>query len=87
MQGPNVPPGLFFPTRQEDLDDITTFATAHGKTFVDAEALTIEIKTSWIETTGIPNTGDYITTIGSIPTYDKTDPTNGCRTARKTRNC
>lgn len=74
MQGPTVPAGLLFPTRQADLDAITNFAAGHGKTFVDAEALAIEIKTSWIEATGIPNLGDYITTTATIPTYDKSNP-------------
>jgi hypothetical protein len=76
MQGPVAPPGLFFPTRQADLNAITTFATNHGKTFVDAEALAIEIKTSWIEAAGIPNPGDYITMTAEIPTYDKTTNPN-----------
>lgn len=74
MQGPAVPAGVLFPTRQEDLDTITTFAAAHGKTFVDAEALAIEVKTSWIEAAGIPNLSEYITVNATIPTYDKSDP-------------
>lgn len=74
MQGPTVPSNLLFPTRQADLNDITTFAASHGKTFVDAEALAIEIKTSWIDATGISNLGDYITMTATVPTYDKTNP-------------
>ncbi len=74
MQGASVPPAVMFPTTQGELDNITNFASAKGKTFIDPEALTFEIKTSWIETTGIPNLNDYITMAADIPTYDKSNP-------------
>ena len=38
-----------FPTTQAELNLITNFATANGKTLIDPEALAIEIKTSWVE--------------------------------------
>jgi hypothetical protein len=74
MQGASIPSALMFPTTQGELNTITTFASGKGKTFVDPEALAVEIKTSWIETTSIPNPGDYIRMTADIPTYDKTDP-------------
>ena len=80
MQGASVPSGVMFPTTQGELNSITTFASAHAKTFVDPEALAFEIKTSWIETTGIPNPNDYITMTADIPTYDKTDPLKWVKT-------
>ena len=48
---------------------VTTFATAHGKTFPDPDALAIEVKTAWIDASGIPNPTDYITIRGTVPTY------------------
>ena len=65
-----------FPITPADLAKITTFASLHGKTsFPDPNALAIEVKSSWIETTGIANPNQYITTQAVIPTYNKTDPT------------
>ena len=84
MQGASVPSTLMFPTTQGELDAITTFASAKGKTFVDPEALAFEIKTAWIEASGIPNPDDYITMSADIPTYDKTDPLKWVKAGHKT---
>jgi hypothetical protein len=63
-----------FPTTQADLNSITSFASAHGKTFPDPNALAIEIKTSWVETTALANPGSYITMTATIPTYNTSNP-------------
>jgi len=84
MQGPSVPSGLIFPTTQGELDTITTFASAHGRTFIDPEALAFEIKTAWIETTGLANPGDYITMSADIPTYDKSNSQHWVKNGHKT---
>ena len=90
MQGANVPTNnqgvstLLFPTTQDELDSITTFASSRGKTFVDPEALAFEIKTSWIEAAGIPNPGDYITMTADIPTYNKNDNFKWVKNGHKT---
>lgn len=73
-----------FPINAADLAKITTFASAHGKTFPDPNALAIEVKSSWIETTGLTNPGQYITTEAVIPTYDKTDPNKWVPNGQKT---
>ena len=83
MLGANVPPNTLFPTTQGELDNITTFASSHGKVFVDPEALVFEIKTSWIEIAGLPNPGDYITMTADIPTYDKTNPSTWVKNGHK----
>lgn len=74
-----------FPTTAAELAKITTFASAHGKTFPDPNALAIEVKSAWIETTGLTNLNQYITTQAVIPTFDKTNPNkwvpNGHKTA------
>src|SRR5207245_1535875 len=69
-----LPSTLRFPTMMSELNTITEFAANHGRTFVDPVALAIEVKTSWIEATGVPNPDDYITIMANIPTYDKSDP-------------
>jgi hypothetical protein len=63
-----------FPTTQADLNKITTFATAHGKTFPDPNALAVEIKTAWVETTSLANPSSYITMTATIPTYNTSNP-------------
>jgi hypothetical protein len=60
-----------FPTTQAALNPIVSFAAAHGKTFPDPNALTVELKTSWVETAGLANPGSYITMTATIPTYTK----------------
>jgi hypothetical protein len=69
-----------FPVSQTDLNQIVAFAAAqnppNNKTFPDPNALAIEVKSAWIETTGLANLNQYITTQAVIPTYDKTTNPN-----------
>jgi hypothetical protein len=66
-------PGTQFPVSKTDLDQIQMYAKMHGKSFTDAQALTIELKSSWIEVTN-QTKSNYITTTATIPTYDVSDP-------------
>jgi hypothetical protein len=62
-----------FPTTEADLDAIKKYAAANGKPgFTDAQALTVELKSSWIEVTDT-NKNNYITTTAMIPVYDTTN--------------
>jgi hypothetical protein len=63
-----------FPTNGTQLNQITAFASAHGKTFPDANALAIEIKSAWVLAAGLPNGGSYITMEATIPTYTPSAP-------------
>jgi hypothetical protein len=65
-----------FPTTQSELNKIQTFATSHGKPkFTDGDALTIEIKTSWVDASTLGSSSkDYITTTGIVPEYDTSNP-------------
>ncbi len=63
-----------FPTNGTQLNQITAFASAHGKTFPDANALAIEIKSAWVVAAGLPNQGSYITMEATIPTYNPPAP-------------
>jgi hypothetical protein len=73
-----------FPTSQAELDKITTFATAHGKTFPDPNALAVEVKSAWVEAAGLANLSSYITMTATIPTYDKTNPNQWTPNGQKT---
>lgn len=74
-----------FPTTPAALNSIEAFGLAHGKTFPDGNALAIELKSAWVEATGL-DTSKYVTVTATIPTYDKTSPTlwtaNGSRQAQ-----
>src|SRR5207249_3386854 len=71
-----------FPTTLADLNKITAFAQLHGKSFPDPEALAVEVKTSWVETTGL-DTSKYITVTGEIPIYDMSNPNQWTRNGTK----
>jgi hypothetical protein len=70
--GAITPSPTQFPTTQAELNKVIAFASAHGKTFPDPTALAIEIKTAWIETTGLANLSSYITKQATVPVYTKT---------------
>ena len=70
MLGKTVPTAAQFPTTQAQLAPIIAFAKTHGTTFPDPNALTIEIKSSWIDARTLPNPQDYIVIQGSVPLYD-----------------
>ena len=63
-----------FPTSQDELNRIINFASLHGKTFSNPEALTVEIKTAWVQANGLSNPDSYITMTARIPTYDRSNP-------------
>ena len=70
---PNNTPACF-PTTGGQLSQITSFASAHGKTFPDPNALAVEIKSAWVVAAGLPNLSSYITMNATIPTYSPAPP-------------
>ena len=64
-----------FPTTAGELSQIVSYAASKGKTFPDPNALTVEVKTSWIEAAGLSNLGSFITMTATIPQYDTTSNT------------
>jgi hypothetical protein len=44
----------------------------------------VEIKTSWVEASTLPNPGDYVTIMGTIPIYNTSSPTTWAQTGTKT---
>jgi hypothetical protein len=79
-----LPKPTQFPTTAADLAKITTFASGHGKTFPDANALAIEVKSSWVEASSLPNVSNYITMRATVPSYDKSNPTQWVPNGQKT---
>ncbi|HMJ92552.1 MAG TPA: hypothetical protein VK472_00485 [Allosphingosinicella sp.] len=77
MQGPGLIPGgtsIRFPLTAADGAAVSAFATAHGATIIDPEALAIETKSSWVEATSVANPNDYVSASATIPTFDKSNP-------------
>jgi len=70
-----TPPPTRFPTMVPELNAIVAFGLAHSKTFPDANALAVELKSSWIETTGL-DASKYVTITATIPTFDTSDATH-----------
>jgi len=75
MQGASVPGGVRFPTTQANLNTISSFALANGRSpILDSTALAIEIKCSWVEAEGLPDADKFIKMKAVVPTYDKSNP-------------
>jgi hypothetical protein len=72
-----------FPTTGSALGQITAFAQQAPPPFTksafpDNAAMSVELKSSWIDATGLANVNDYITIDATIPTYTPplTQPNN-----------
>lgn len=69
--------GNQFPTTASARDSIVAYAKTKGWAAPpDANALAIELKTSWVEAKDLPNLENYITIQAIIPTYNKSNPNN-----------
>lgn len=80
-QFPNV-----FPTTAQDLNQIVNFAqNVKGHPIPDPNVLTIEVKTAWVETTGL-DVSKYITMTATIPDYNRNSSSlwtlNGTKTVQ-----
>ncbi|QAU23172.1 hypothetical protein EO087_03505 [Dyella sp. M7H15-1] len=68
----------FFPTTQSQLNPVIAYAASKGSSLPDRIALTIELKTAWIDTVGLSalglNPNDFITVTASVPDYNKSNP-------------
>jgi hypothetical protein len=85
MQGASVPAGTKFPVTQADLDAITSFAAANGQPpVIDSEALAVEMKTAWIESSSLADASTFIQMKAIVPTYDTSDPNDWVQTGTHT---
>lgn len=73
IPSPGAPQTAVFPTTRTQLNAVVNYAASKGRTFPDPEALAVEVKTSWIEATGL-DTSKYITATGTVPVYDTSNP-------------
>lgn len=75
-----------FPTTQSELNGIINYASAHGQTIIDPEALAIEVKSSWIEASNLPNPSRFITMKAEVPIYDQSNPNQWIKTGTTVKN-
>ncbi|HEV2483214.1 MAG TPA: hypothetical protein VGS79_26295, partial [Puia sp.] len=62
-----------FPADGTDMQAIETFAAAHSETFPDSNAMAVELKSSWVLASSLPDPADYFTITATVPRYNKTD--------------
>jgi hypothetical protein len=82
--GAITPAPTQFPTTAAELAKIKTFASSHGTTFPDPNALAVEVKTAWVETTKLPSPDHYITVKAEVPKYNTSNPNKWVPTGKKT---
>lgn len=63
-----------FPTTPAQLQPIVALAARNGAFLPDANALAIELKTSWVEASSVQNPAQFVTMTAEIPTYDTSNP-------------
>lgn len=75
----NTPPpnsNVSFPTTSADAQTVLQWTqTNHIPPPPDLNALAIELKTSWIDVTNLPNRGNYITMKATVPAYNTSSNT------------
>jgi len=64
-----------FPTTQAELTSIVNYANQNNAKLGDANALTMEMKTAWIDAATVKNLADYITISAAVPNYVKKSDT------------
>ena len=64
--------GSRFPVTAGARDSITAYAHKTGHTLPDSNVLALEIKSSWVEASSLPNADQYFQVKATIPVYDTT---------------
>jgi hypothetical protein len=54
------------------MQSITSYAAANHKTLPDSNAMAVELKSSWVLASSLPDPGDYFTIMAAVPRYTKT---------------
>jgi len=75
---------LQFPITAQARDSVCAVARANGATLPDSNALAMEIKTSWIEASKLPDPQNYITINAIVPAYKNSGDTLWIPSGEKT---
>jgi len=69
-----LPAASDFPNTSAGLTAVTNYASTKGVTFPDPNALTVEVKMSWVDASTLPSSANYITVAATVPNYDTSNP-------------
>lgn len=58
-----------FPTTPTQLASVVSYALQNGANLPDAAALTMELKSAWVDVATVPNPADYVTISATVPNY------------------
>ena len=78
-----TPAATDFPNTPAGLTAVTNYASSKGVTFPDPNALTVEVKMSWVDASTLPSSANYVTVSAIVPTYNTTNPTAWIPTGTK----
>lgn len=70
-----LPPTTPFPSSAAELKPIVQYAAANGATLADANAMTLELKSAWVDAATVSDPDDYIQITATVPNYVKTSAT------------
>lgn len=70
-----LPSSTPFPSTQAELNSIVQYAASHGAVLPDANALTLELKTAWVDAATVGDLSEYVTISATVPNYVKTSST------------
>lgn len=70
-----LPANTPFPTTSAELAPILGYAAKNGALLTDGNALTMELKTAWVDAATVANVADYVTMNAAVPNYVKTSGT------------
>lgn len=68
-----IPGSAAFPTTQAELSPILAYASKNGDNLPDGNALTLELKSAWVDVATVADAADYITTVAAVPRYVRTN--------------
>jgi sulfur carrier protein ThiS len=79
------PDATDFPSTQQQLDEIVSKGKSdYGLTITDENAMSMELKLSWVEASSLSNADKYIQIQASIPTYTQTSDILWTKSGSKT---
>jgi hypothetical protein len=74
--GSITPAASEFPNNGAELAQVTAFASSKGVTFPDPNALTVEVKMSWVDASTLSSSANYVTVSATVPNYNTSIPSN-----------
>lgn len=84
-QKAGILPQKTFPTNEPDRAAVVAYALANDLYVADSRALTIELKTSWVDARTVTDPDSYIQVTATVPKYNKNNPAKWTLDGSETR--